>query len=62
MKKILLIAMTLSLCGCGATGRLLGTITTLPIRAAGAVIGYDETNMDEMPDIDQAGSLHHSAY
>jgi hypothetical protein len=38
IKYLALFCMCLVLSGCGATGKLLGNVTMLPVRAAGSIV------------------------
>ncbi len=61
MHKFILILLTgLSLTGCAETGRLLGTITMVPVRVISGTVNYDHSTQaqDISIDINQAKPLN----
>ena len=57
-----LLCLPLCLTGCGATGKLVGTVATIPVRiiSGGGKFHDDGSALPEMIDIGQATSLNHS--
>lgn len=53
MKYALFSFCLLSLCSCGATGKLIGSVARLPVDIARtAAGGYDEGALPDMPEVD----------
>ena len=66
VKRIVLVAgllcLPLPLSGCGATGKLVGTVATIPVRviSGGGKFHDDGSALPEMIDLDQASPLNYS--
>ena len=42
MKKTLLLGSLFMMCGCAQSGKILGSLVTLPVKIVGAATRYDE--------------------
>lgn len=60
-KHILILIMTIPLCSCGPTGKLLGSVARLPVdvvRGGASTLGYQEGGISPLSTDMQSTPLH----